>query len=133
VEDFRWSPDGDALVYREGGSLYIVNADGSDNHPLALADRISYYRAADWSPDGDRIAAIRDFEDGSDDGVEQIIDMRTDGSGKRVLASESFTNEVDPELSKNLRFSGITYSRDGGRLAFAREWEIVTPTPGPDG
>ena len=49
-----WSPDDRRLVFGDGGVLYVVNADGSDLHPIGAP---THQRATPvWSPDGSLIA-----------------------------------------------------------------------------
>lgn len=134
IRDFRWSPDGEQFVYWTSNDLWITNADGTANHPLVLDTFESSWDNADWSPDGDRIVAARYLDDGtSEDGYTQIVDMAVDGSNKRVLASEENMNPTDESLFHDVEFADPVYSPDGSRIAFRRHWEIVTPTPGPDG
>jgi Tol biopolymer transport system component len=64
--------------------IWIVNADGTGNHQLALPDGIPY-GDADWSPDGSRIVfsswPIRDFNDRR----ANVFTVRPDGSDLRPL------------------------------------------------
>lgn len=52
-ESPKWSPDGSRVVFESGGTIRVMNADGS--HVVALADG----RRPDWSPDGQQIAFDR--------------------------------------------------------------------------
>lgn len=54
----RWSPDGTKLLFIAGG-LFIINRDGTDMRELIPVshDSRSYALEADWSPDGQQIAA----------------------------------------------------------------------------
>ena len=49
-----WSPDGKQLVYVHNGSIWTVNADGTDAHQL-----IPNGHAPAWSRDGQMIAFMR--------------------------------------------------------------------------
>ena len=56
-----WSPDGTALAYlawddREG---HLMRVSGSGGPPIRLTRAAAYYRQLAWSPDGQRIVAIR--------------------------------------------------------------------------
>ena len=58
----RWSPDGAHVAFARGGSLLVMNADGSDVHTIMEAqsgDNVEACRAGSfvgsWSPDGKRI------------------------------------------------------------------------------
>lgn len=61
-----WSPQGDRIAFlsdRRGGGyeVYLMNADGSNQHPLRAASPV-YTSAFVWSPDGTRLA----YADGGD-------------------------------------------------------------------
>jgi Tol biopolymer transport system component len=57
-----WSPDGRALGYvswtSEGGHIWSVRADGRAR-PRQLTEQAAYYTDPAWSPDGERIVALR--------------------------------------------------------------------------
>jgi Tol biopolymer transport system component len=81
-----WSPDGQKIAFESdrdvpGGSadLYVMNADGNDQHKLTNSAGVSEVSAA-WSPDGTRIAYWRRGED-----LESIGVINADGTGERML------------------------------------------------
>ncbi len=57
-----WSPDGRWLAYvtwsRQGGHIWRLRATGR-GAPQRLTERAAFYRDPAWSPDGDRIVALR--------------------------------------------------------------------------
>lgn len=86
-----WSPDGAQIAFASSRTgdydLYIVNADGSGEHPIARAPGYQMYPA--WSPDGNWIA----YETGPEsiDRL-QIYVMRPDGSDDHAITSDDATN-----------------------------------------
>lgn len=86
-----FSPDGMSILHRrqqgEVSQVFLMNADGSDDHNLSGASYTDGWPA--WSPDGKRIVFARHGEKGF-----QIFVMNRDGSGVRQLtdAAGEFTN-----------------------------------------
>ena len=90
-----WSPDDQQIVYHDverddaldknvDASIFIVNADGSGLHELAVLDGTPV-GDADWSPDGSRIVfsscPIRDFNDP----CANVYTARPDGTDVQLL------------------------------------------------
>jgi TolB protein len=104
VGDFRpaWSPDGTQIAFSRGNadnsgiSIWLMNADGSNQHQLNTA----HGGCPAWSPDGTRIA----FWSGPAYG--EVMVMNADGSGL-----VNITNTV--------LYEGCpTWSADGSRIIF---------------
>ena len=96
-----WSPDGRRLAFTRGqggGSVYVVNADGSEERNVTRGS----VRDFAWSPDGRRIAF-----DSVRDGNSEIYVVNADGSGLRRL-----TRNAGPDFAP-------AWSPDGRRIAFA--------------
>jgi Tol biopolymer transport system component len=118
-----WSPDGQRLAFSfyqlprvgaipAGTDLYLINADGTDMHPLAMHDTPGaalLYPA--WAPDGSAVYVThqaRRAGGGADTRIERV-DVRS-GERETVLPNAAYASA----------------SRDGRRLAYAA-------VPNPDG
>ena len=102
LEQSSWSPDGKQIVYTQvvhdkaqdkvvDSTIFIVNADGTGLHELALPNGTPW-GDADWSPDGSRIALssypIRDFNSQS----ASVYSIRPDGTDLQQLTSPGIGN-----------------------------------------
>jgi len=124
ISQLAWSSDGAHVAVVSSsrssstGRLYLVDADGSDAR--VLVDHLDA-RGVVWSPDGSRLA----FADWSEsDRDVRIWVARMDGSAPaqigRLDASCHYPYKCD-----------LTWSPDGGRLAFATETGVPEPGRGP--
>jgi Tol biopolymer transport system component/DNA-binding winged helix-turn-helix (wHTH) protein len=107
-----WSPDGSEIVFvsnREGNydvfSLYIMNADGSNQHRIYYSFAIS--ADPSWSPDGKQIVFANDKEDSRTGNFELfLIEPETVNAEKRLTFHRRY--DIQP-----------AFSPDGRRIAFA--------------
>lgn len=85
-----WSPDGSQLVFaairNEDWGIWVVNADGSDEHMILGGTGAGYVDNPVWSPDGTLIAFVGNLtvDDYSPD--DALYVMGPDGSGVTPLA-----------------------------------------------
>jgi TolB protein len=103
-----WSPDGTALAFSAAntGTLYVVNADGSNLRPLFAFGPGRQVSDPTWSPDGTKLAFDGWWQD-SPGGTHCIFVINANGSGAVCLG--------DTERS-----STPAWSPDGSQLAVGR-------------
>jgi len=108
-----WSPDGARIVFRQGGSIALMNANGSDIRILRQETPRTRFYAPSWSPDGTRIAYIASpTNTGLPGGALYLMDAAGSGrvellGGDRYLVMYS----VGPTTM-------LSWSPDGSQLAF---------------
>ena len=122
-----WSPDGESVSYRSGGSLM----------QLGLNDAVEFERlagvvgrGASWSPNGSRVAVFRDWFDGRTTIVVSDLPGLYPGD-QHVIAAEGL-EQASPSVVPTLQWNA-----DGQRLFFhgsdtpASHWaySIVVPAP----
>lgn len=140
----RWSPDGSRIVFvrwfsENEQSLWLVNADGTGEHPLIEGQMVNYN--PDWSPDGARIA-FESFRDGN----AEIYVVNADGSGLQNLSNSPDTWDGTPAWSPNGETIAFASHRedntdiyimnaDGSDVRRITEWgmEDACPDWSPDG
>lgn len=84
------------------GDVYVMNADGSNERNLTHTTAHESYPV--WSPDGQKIAFIRDFD--------HAFVINADGSGETRLTDDT------------LPFSQLAWSPDGQKIAFERRVHV---------
>jgi Tol biopolymer transport system component len=94
MSEARWSPDGNRISVAAhapaGTGLYVMNADGTNQHLLAEAFEVS---GASWSPDGSEMVYSGAFGDGT---TVDIYLVPSDGSG----APENLTSNSRGQASR---------------------------------
>jgi hypothetical protein len=95
--------------------IYVINSDGSGLARLTNSDDLGKYNPA-WSPDGSKIAFLSRF--GTYNYELKVINA--DGSNQRTLTT---VNPAYPSRGIDL---GLSWSPDGGKIAFNSLWDIFT-------
>jgi Tol biopolymer transport system component len=151
-----WSPDRQWLAYVtwsvEGGHIWKVRADGR-SAPVQLTRTPAYYREPVWSPDGDRIVALRaarrarvqalgDFGGAADliwipsDGGEANLIVPARGTGRPHFTDEKDRVYVHSNQGLvSMRFDGTdrrTHVRVVGRSQGAQPASASEVRMGPD-
>ena len=91
------SPQGDKLCVVGGNDMYVSDLSGKVLFTIADA------RAPQWSPDGSRIAFMRDTDDGHVITGSDIYLVRADGSGLTRLTATEDLMEMYPQWSPDGR------------------------------
>jgi len=118
----RFSPDGSSVLFirTEGrkSSLHRVALLGAE--PRKVADNAIY---GDWSPDGGRIAFLREQADGTKT-TTQLLVVDVGGGGEKELAR--FTNELlsHPRWSPDGRHIGLNSSQGTTGGAIGNAWVV---------
>lgn len=108
---------------REG--IYVINADGSGERPIALFSEIGYpysldtggYRCPVWSPDGSQIAF-----NGALDGRSYLVVMNADGTDARTI----YEVQNDSSMTRQIHYPRWIPNSD--RLSFS--FTEADPTTG---
>ncbi len=117
LDEYRWSPRGDALLLLAGGDLYLYTL--KTRQLRRLTDTPEAEEEPELSPDGSRLAFVRDFD-------LHLLDLATgretaltrDGSENAFL--NGITDWVYWEEIWGREATGYWWSPDGGRLAYYR-------------
>ncbi len=131
----HWSPDGQRLLFLDGGRLWSFRADGTDS--VLLFESPAYIRNYSWSPEGDRVL----FESQS-----HIYVLNADGGELREVAYPAENPLWSPdgktilfisprglmkleieggngiEMAPSGRFEDPQWSPDGSMIAY-RRWD----------
>jgi Tol biopolymer transport system component len=116
----RWSPDGREIAFGEGGKVFTVDADGSDQKLLPAGASGNGRGTLSWSPDGTKLAYFT--TPGAGSRVAELWTMNRDGSEKRRL----FYHSVDHFWG----WAPPIWSPDGKQIAFSSGGTFVVDSDG---
>jgi hypothetical protein len=129
VSGGSFSPDGSQVIYSDGSSIYVVEAQGGPRILFTASRRWSrscgcffhhpWTFNPTYSPDGTQIA----YADGIGDNSHQLRVMNADGTGSRVLVDEQQGHTTH----------NLAWSPDGERLVFGLGTDSGIYTVGADG
>src|SRR4051812_27517390 len=121
--DPDYSPDGRKIAFQREGEvsdeIWVVDADGrpptrlTHPEPGCLPDGGTCDGEPAWSPDGRRIAFVRDTGSGPDDENKGIWVMNADGTGARQLTQRDLPGQGFDRAPQ--------FSPDGRKLLFERD------------
>ena len=89
ADEPSWSSAGDKLVFHSGQSVYIIDADGTNEHEILSDGEGVGFEYPTLSPDGTHVVFDRDNE---------IDAANIDGSGKRYVVQNWTTTEEMPAI-----------------------------------
>ena len=124
LDEYAWSPKGDSLLLASEGDLYLLPAGGKLRR---LTETEAEETQPAFSPDGGRLAFIRDFD-------LHVLDLRTGREtalttdGEENVFLNGTTDWVYWEEIWDRTAVGFWWSPDGRRIAYYRFDEREVPT-----
>ncbi len=114
------SPTGNKIAYRRfvgsATELYVVNTDGTGT--IAIERDAASETIPVWSPDGTRIAYLKQGRENNGMDRDSLFIINSDGTGRRFLTDEA--------VSMNDNFESLDWSPDGTRLVCVTESGLQT-------
>jgi len=92
---YTWAPDGRRFAYADGREIWSVRPDGSGRRLLSRGLGNTVIDSLAWSPDGRRIALVRQFPADEHD-TSTVATIRARGGGeRRLFGGERFIADID--------------------------------------
>jgi hypothetical protein len=101
-----------AVVFTRGYRLWVTHADGTDTSPLTADDWSHRFADADWSPDGNHLAAVEWHSDATGKATGRISIVDLEGNARPVTPYVAEHGNPD-------------WSPDGRRIAYLKARERV--------
>ena len=108
--DPSWSPDGQRIVYRNAGDLWVANADGT-GQPRQLTSGAAFDEQPSWAPSGDRVAFVSNRN-----GEWQVWVVKADAADPAPTWQVTGVGDVDGGPSWSPDGSKVVYSIDDGSI-----------------
>jgi Tol biopolymer transport system component len=92
---FTWAPDGRRFAYADGRAIWSMRPDGSGRRLLSRGLDNTTIVSLAWSPNGRRIALVRQFPADEHD-TSTVATIRARGGGeRRLFGGERYINAID--------------------------------------
>lgn len=123
----QWSRQGDRMAYAAGSQLFVMNADGSDAHPIATAP-YAWMGTPDWSPSGDSIVYTTSVLTDTTLATPLFIVATAGGVPVQLTHPAPWDSDYSPTWSRDGRY--IAYIHQTGNELTTKKIVILDLTDG---